>query len=56
MYKLLLAAKIKGIAEENHVLVDEGLQLLREEPSDNFQHNKPNRSKQSDGKGILKWQ
>lgn len=36
--------------------VDEVLQLLREEPLDYFQHNKPNRSKQSDGKDILKWQ
>lgn len=52
MYKLLLA-KIKSIAEGNHVLVDEVLQLLQEEPLDYFQHNKPNRIKQSDGKNIL---
>lgn len=56
MYKLLLAAKIKWIAEENHALVDEVLQSLCEEPLDYFQCNKPNRSKQSDGKNILKWQ
>lgn len=39
MYKLLLAAKIKWLEEENHALVDEVLQSLWEEPLDYFQHN-----------------
>lgn len=48
--QITACCKIKWIAEENHLWADEVLQLLWEEPLRYFQHNTPNRSKQSDVK------